>query len=280
MLKISPPEFKELAKYIFEISGISLQTGKEYLIETRLNPLVEAAECKNYSEFHRKAKADRTKKLEKDIVDAISTNETYFFRDGSPFQLLQHKLVPDVIDRKSKLSSRMQVPIRIWSAACSSGQEVYSIAITLKELLGDLSGYNIKILGTDISNAVITQASYGRYNKFEVGRGLTPVKTTKYFNKDGDFWRIKDEIRSLATFRKINLMQPFVGLGKFDIVFFRNVAIYFTQEDRNKLYEKIAGVLEPQGVLVIGSTESLANDTKLFAPQKYLKSVYYEPKKK
>ncbi len=278
MQKITPNEFKVLAKYILDISGIALDVGKEYLIETRLKPILDEHNCKSFSELYTKAKMDPGKNVEKQIIDAISTNETYFFRDISPFELLQHKIIPDLVDKRNTASQGKQpIQIRIWSAASSTGQEVYSIAIVLKELYLESPRYDIKLLGTDISNDAIAKASYGRYNKFEVARGLTSSRLGKYFNKDGeDSWRIKDEIRSVAGFKKMNLMEPFPGVGQFDVILCRNVAIYFTQEDRQKLYEKIAGALAPDGYLLIGSTESLSNETTLFAPQKYLKSFFYQ----
>lgn len=279
MINITPAEFENFSKYILKISGISLEKGKEYLIETRLNPLMEETKCNNYNELLQISIRDKA--VEKKVVDAISTNETYFFRDKSPFELLQHKIIPDIIDSKmqsSNLNTGAPVRIRLWSAANSTGQEIYSIAMTFKELHLDPAKYNIQLLGTDISDAAIAQASYGKYNKFEVARGLPEDKLKRYFNPDGDHWRIKDEIRSMAMFRKMNLMESFTGLGKFDIIFCRNVAIYFTPDFRKELYKKIAGCLEPGGYLIIGSTESLVNDTDLFEPQKYLKSVFYQLK--
>ncbi|MBF0120859.1 MAG: protein-glutamate O-methyltransferase CheR [Desulfobacterales bacterium] len=280
MVKITPAEFKVLSKYILEISGIVLESGKEYLIETRLNILLEELKYSSYSELYHNAKNDPKKDIEKKIVDAISTNETYFFRDTAPFELLQYKIMPDIIDKKLTLNrGKYPIAIRIWSAACSTGQELYSIAIVLKEMLRDLKLYNITLMGTDISNAAISQASYARYNKFEVTRGLSPLLLKKYFNQEGEYWRIKDEIRAMAAFKKMNLLEPFIGLGKFDIIFFRNVAIYFSPQERTKLYDKISKVVEPEGYLIIGATESLTNDTTLFTPKKYVKSIFYQLKR-
>ncbi|RJP79014.1 MAG: protein-glutamate O-methyltransferase CheR [Desulfobacteraceae bacterium] len=277
MYKITPEEYKVFAKYILDISGIMLGAGKEYLIETRLNPILMELGCRSFAELYHRVRTDQTQAIEKKIIDAISTNETYFFRDKTPFELIQHKIIPDLIDSRSK-SARPGTPIkiRIWSAASSTGQEIYSIAIVLKELYLDPSKYDIKLIGTDISNAAITQASYGKYNKFEMARGLPPEKIRKYFKQEGDGWRIQDELRAMAVFKKINLMQPLIGMGKFDIIFCRNVAIYFNPPERTRLYEKLAGVLERDGYLLIGATESLTNDTKLFEPKKYLRTVFYQ----
>lgn len=273
-VKISQGEIKLLAKYIYEISGINIELSKAYLLETRLGRLLQAEKCDSYTDFYYKAKKDMSKRLEKQIVDAITTNETLFFRDTGPFELLKHKILPEVIDRRtSKVTGNK---IRIWSSACSTGQEVFSIAIVLSELLGPGHCFNVQLLGTDLSDAAIKQASYGVYNKFEIERGLPQERLQRYFMPCGGDWKIKDEIRSAVSFRKMNLMQPFSGMGKFDIIFCRNVAIYFTLEDRKKLFDKIADALEPQGYLIIGSTESLTGVCPRFVPKRHLKSIFYQ----
>ncbi len=256
-----------------------LDESKAYLIETRLGGLIKEYECSSYKELCSRAKTESNKTIENRIIDAISTNETLFFRDTGPFEVLQHKILPDLIDRRTeKLSGLLPVPIRIWSAACSTGQEAYSIAIVLKELLPDLKKYNVKLLGTDISDSAIGQASYGTYNKFEIERGLSKEKLQKYFIPNGGNWKIRDEIRAMVSFTKRNILEPFVGLGKLDIIFCRNVAIYFNLEKRKKLFENIASVLEPDGFLIIGSTESLTGISPIFEPKRYLRTIYYQLK--
>ncbi|MEE8430398.1 MAG: protein-glutamate O-methyltransferase CheR [Candidatus Desulfatibia sp.] len=279
MKKISPDEIKIIAKYIHDISGIFLDESKAYLLETRLDRVIKENGFSSFIELYRQAKADGTKSIERKIIDAISTNETTFFRDTSPFDVLQHKILPDLIDLRSANSSSFLPPqIRIWSAACSTGQEVYSIAIVLKELLPDLNKYNITLLGTDISDASISQSSYGSYNKFEIERGLPQEKLIRYFSRKGDNWKIKDDIRAMVKFSKQNLMLPLNGLGKFDIVFCRNVAIYFNTEDRKKLFDKIADILDPDGYLIIGAAESLTGVCPRFEPKKYMRSIFYQLK--
>ncbi len=277
MIKIAPAELKIIAQYIHAISGIYLDQSKSYLFETRLSSIAEANGCKSYQELCVKSKRDATKKLERQIVDAISTNETLFFRDKGPFELLQHKILPEVIDARSAKSS-LRVPIKIWSAASSTGQELYSIAIVAKELLKNASNYSLTLLGTDISDSAVTQASYGKYNKFEIERGLDRKFLQKYFSLVGDSWKIKDEIRAMVRFKKLNLMLPFSALGKFDIIFCRNVAIYFTLEDRKKLFNKLADSLADDGYLVIGSTESLTGVCPRFVPKRHLRSIFYQKK--
>ncbi|GAB1408966.1 hypothetical protein MASR1M90_01200 [Desulfovibrionales bacterium] len=276
MSAITAEEIKILTQYIYAASGISLDASKAYLLETRFKPLLHKYACQSYMDLYTQARADRSGNMEKEIIDAISTNETLFFRDSSPFEVFKHKILPDIIDARSRALPGRPVPLRIWSAACSTGQEVYSIAITLREMLGNLSGYQISILGTDISDDAISKASYGKYNKFEIERGLPPAVLHKYFTASGDGWRIKDEIRAMAVFKKFNLMKPFAGLGMFDIVFCRNVAIYFMPQDKKMVFEKIAGVLEPDGALIIGSTESLTGITSVFEARRYMRSVFYQ----
>jgi chemotaxis protein methyltransferase CheR len=279
MLTIKPDEIKLISQYVYDISGIALDKNKAYLFETRLGKLVKEEGCASYLDLFNKIKRSPSKDLEKKVINAITTNETLFFRDSSPFDLLQHKILPEVIDnRTAGKTGILPTAINIWSAACSTGQEIYSIAIVLKELLGDIKKFRIKLLGTDISDAAIAQASYGAYNKFEIGRGLPPDKLNRYFTLSGDNWKISDEIRAMATFRKINLMLSFAGLGKFDIIFCRNVAIYFTLEDRKKLFDKLADVLAPDGFLIIGSTESLTGVCPRFVPKRHLKSIFYQLK--
>ncbi|ADW17972.1 MCP methyltransferase, CheR-type [Desulfobulbus propionicus DSM 2032] len=237
MLKITPEEIKLITKYIYEISGIYLDESKKYLLETRLNTIAEEQGCSSYQDFYQKAKADASKTIERRIIDAISTNETLFFRDSGPFQLLQHKIFPELIDARAPKSPMLKTNLKIWSAASSTGQELYSVAIVLQELLGDMSKYSIKLLGTDISDAAISQASSGKYNKFEIERGLSRDKLTRYFTSIGQTWKVSDHLRAMVNFRKFNLMSPFTSLGKFDVILCRNVAIYFTLEDRKKLFK-------------------------------------------
>lgn len=277
VIKTAPEEFQSFSKYILEISGISIGEGKEYLLETRLYPLVTKYQCSSYAELMKKSKIDVKKRLENEIVDAISTNETYFFRDKSPFELLKHKILPDLIDKRSQKGLSLKPALRLWSAASSTGQEIYSIAMSMLEMGVTPDKYNIKLLGTDISDAAVAKASYGLYNQFEAARGLDQTRLTRFFDhKENKNYKIKDQVRSMAQFRKMNLMKPLVGMGKFDIILCRNVMIYFMKQDRKRIYQDMAKVLEPDGYLIIGSTESLSNDTDLFVPAKYLNSVFYQ----
>jgi chemotaxis protein methyltransferase CheR len=261
-------------RYIKEICGINLDDSKGYLVETRLGGLLSEAGASNFSELFYKVQADTSRKLRSKVIEAITTNETSFFRDTSPFELLRHKLIPDLIDRRNASGAR--IPIRIWSAACSTGQEAYSTAIVLKELLGDLMRYDIRILGTDISNKVVAHASYGEYNRLELERGLPAETLARHFTVSGDRRKVRDEIRALATFRTMNLLEPFSFPNPFDIIFCRNVAIYFTETDKAKLFRNLAKCLVKDGFLIIGSTESISGLCPELESKRYLRSVFYQ----
>ena len=277
-INITPDEIQVLGKYIFNLTGITIGQDKGYLLETRLHHLLAEYNCANYSELYYKANSSSSRDLPEKIIDAISTNETYFFRDNTPFDLLRNKIIPDLIDYRRRTSPNLSpLPIRIWSAACSSGQEVYSIGITLLEMGLGGKEYDISILGTDISNNIIAQASYGKYNKFEVERGLAPQLRTKYFTQAADGWRIKDQVRVLAKFSHLNLQKQFpASVNKFDIIFCRNVAIYFNMQDKIRLFRKISRVLEPHGSLIIGGSETLTDKSSGLAPQYYLRGIFYQ----
>lgn len=278
MIKVTLDEFNVLSKYIYDISGITLDSSKVYLIETRLGSLVEEYGCTSYSEFYYKAKSDASKAIEKRVLNAITTRETLWFRDQSPFEALQHKIIPDLVDRRMKENRAGRIPIKIWSAASSTGQEIYSIAMTIRDLIPDMSKFDVSILGTDISDAAIAGASYGKYTQFEMDRGMPAAKLHKYFTREGDSWRIKDELRSMANFRKFNLFDDYRPLGKFDIVFCRNVAIYFSLQDRKSIFNRIADVLNPEGCLLIGSSEYLAGICDRFDSQRHCRAVFYKLK--
>jgi len=277
-IKITANELNAFSNYLHELTGISLGKNKAYLLEGRLADILSEYHCSSFTDLLNILARGHDQLLGKKIIDRMTTQETCFFRDGTPFQLLQHKILPDLIDRRTVISNNGPVPIKIWSAACSTGQELYSIAIVLREILGDLAGYRIKLLGTDISDAAIAKASYGKFNRFEVERGLSSEILNKYFVCENNQWKIRDDIRAMVQFAKRNLMQPFNSLGYFDIIFCRNVAVYFNKEDRCDFFDRIASVLSPDGYLIIGSSESMIDIQSRFKPQKHLKTVFYQIK--
>jgi chemotaxis protein methyltransferase CheR len=274
MIKLLPEERQGITQYIHSICAIALDSSKDYLIESRLSGLMEETRCTNFTQLVSRARSEPNGALKRRIIDEITTNETLFFRDTSPFDLLRFKIIPELIDRRSR--SGLNIPIRIWSAACSTGQEIYSIAMVLKELLGDLTRYNIRLIGTDISDQAIAQASAGVFSQIEIARGLADPARGKYFVPHPKGWRIRDEIRATASFQKLNLMEDFSSLGKFDVIFCRNVAIYFNERDRASLFKRIEQRMENDGYLVIGSTESLNAICPQFESKRHLRSVFYQ----
>lgn len=261
-------EFTTACAFILRETGIVLDSSKGYLIEGRLKPLEKDAGVVSLGDLIRKAEIDKS--LKQKVIDAVSTNETYFFRDLKPFDLLRNHLVPSIMEKEKSLS--------IWSAASSTGQEAYSIAMTLKEILFDLTKYRIKITGTDISADAVHRANHGVYTKFELSRGLSPRHISQYFTpygSQGEF-KISDELRYVVQFGQANLLTSPIFNGVHDIVFCRNVAIYFKKEDKRLLFERIARSLKPHGSLVIGSTESLFDYPDLFIRKEYHGIIYYE----
>jgi chemotaxis protein methyltransferase CheR len=273
VIQLLPGEHKTLAQYVYSLCSIVLDESKGYLIENRLARLVEEAGCASYTDLMVRARSDPSRALERRIIDAITTNETFFFRDTAPFDLLRHKIIPELIDRRARTGAGN---IRIWSAACSTGQELYSIAILLKEVLGDPDRFGIRLLGTDVSDDAVARASRGIFSPVEMSRGLGETQRTRYFAPVEGGWKICDELRGLASFKKLNLMADFSALGRFDVIFCRNVAIYFSERDRISLFGRIERALEPEGYLVIGAMESLNGICPQFASKRHLRSVFYQ----
>ncbi len=277
-MQVTPEDIKVISRLVDDLCGIVLDASKGYLIETRLSSVAEQAGCKTFSELYYKVRYANDKALQTKIIDAITTNETLFFRDTSPFEALQHKVLPELIDAKAGTPYARR--LRFWSAACSTGQEPYSIAMVLQELLPDIDAWDVSILGTDISDAAIRQASAGFYADHEIQRGMTTPLLTKYFTREPRGWKVKDEIRAMVVYRRLNLLEPFVGLGPFDVIFCRNVAIYFSPDARRSLFQRLAKLLTEHGVLFTGSSESLSDLGPEFAPQHHCRAVFYQPNRR
>lgn len=271
---LTPADQRTLSQYVSSISGIHLDETKGYLIENRLSRLAADLGCQNFGDLARKAQADPGGQVKGRIIDAITTGETLFFRDMAPFDLLRHKLLPELFDHMTRTNQRR--PVRIWSAACSTGQEAYSIAILWRELLGTGSRFELRLVGTDISDQAVARASSGIYNTHEVSRGMSEPMLAKYLVRQGDQYQIRADIRQMATFRTLNLLTELGGMGRFDIIFCRNVAIYFPDAVKTSLFTRLGRQLEPGGSLIIGSMESLASVCPQFISKRYLRAVYYQ----
>lgn len=269
-MRITIKALMELAVIVHKQCGIVLTKNKAYLIENRLQPLIEEYGLSSFEELIVKAKD--SSQLTNHIVDLMTTNETSFFRDKRPYELLKEKLLPDWQVNRGQTRGHLN----IWSCACSTGQEVYSIAITLMEYFKEnFLNHPIKIKASDISDSAIVKASRGQYSDYEVSRGLDAVQLKKYFTREDAHWKIKDELRSMAYFEKMNLLQLKVEYGKFDIIFCRNVAIYFSKTDRQRLFQSLSSCLNDNGVLIIGATESLFDINKQLKRVDYNGTAYY-----
>ncbi len=274
-MQVNSEEIQVIARLVKDLCGVVLDQTKGYLIESRLSDIAEEFGCKTFSELYYKARYATETKLRNKIIDAITTQETLFFRDNSPFDAMKFKAIPELIDARAGTPNAKR--IRIWSAACSTGQEPYSIAMILREMIPDVDTWNITILATDISDTAIRQASRGVYAAHEIQRGMKADMLNKYFVKQGNDYRIKDEVRAMVRFKRFNLHDPFAGLGTFDIILCRNVAIYFSEEDKKVLFHKLCAVLAPDGYLFVGSSESLISLGAQFVPQYHCRSVFYRP---
>lgn len=274
-MQVSTEDIKVISRLVDDLCGIVLDESKGYLIESRLSGVAAEAGCASFSELYYKARHGSDRALRTKIINAITTNETLFFRDTSPFEALQHKALPELFDAKA--GSAFPKRLRIWSAACSTGQEPYSLAMVLHELIPDIASWDIKITATDISDQAIAQASRGQYAEHEIRRGMPPRLLEKYFAKDGNNWKVKDELRALIAFQRINLLEPFTALGTFDVILCRNVAIYFKPDVRRELFERLARQLAPHGYLFAGSSESLSDLGPRFMPHKHCRAVFYRP---
>lgn len=265
-MTISAVEMKALIDFVYTNSGIVLDDSKAYLLESRLSPIIRRESFNGFGELLQKLKFDRN--LQTEVIDSISTNETYFFRDKRPFELIKNLIVPNILGASG-------TTLKVWSAACSTGQEAYSIAIVLKELLFNFNTYNIQIHGSDISEAAVFKANQGEYSKFELSRGLDPLQVTRYFKAKGNNFKISDELRSVVQFRKENILNTRGLSSSYHIVLCRNVAIYFNKTDRIKLFEHIHKLMRSDGYLLIGSTENIPYASHLFKRESHNGVVYY-----
>jgi chemotaxis protein methyltransferase CheR len=255
-----------------DMAAIVLDPGKEYLVDTRLSPLAEQAGFPSLNAFLQQLRTDRANTLFHDqVIDALTTNETSFFRDFHPFEALRQQILPRLIEQRS-FTRRLT----IWSAASSTGQEPYSLALLLKEHFPKLADWNVSILATDISATVLAQARQGLYSQLEVNRGLPAPLLIKYFSQEGGKWRLKDDVKKLVEFRALNLSKPWPILPAFDLVFIRNVMIYFDVESKKTILKRIRSCLQPHGHLFLGTAETTINLDPSWTPVATGKCVTYQ----
>jgi chemotaxis protein methyltransferase CheR len=267
---MTPLDYDYLRKLLRERSGLVLSADKQYLVESRLLPVARRAGMPGLNELVAELrKGARVEPLVTDVVEAMTTNESFFFRDKSPFEQFRHAVIPELMAARS--TSRR---IRIWCAAASTGQEPYSLAISLKEMGDAIAGWRIEIIATDLSNEVLEKARAGIYSQFEVQRGLPIQFLIRYFSQIGDTWQIAPEIRAMVQFRPLNLLADFSHLGVFDVVFCRNVLIYFDQETKISVLERIARLTDRNGYLALGAAETVVGLTDSFKPVPDKRGLY------
>lgn len=254
MASAAQVDYAFLRDLVFRLSHNVLDPSRDYLFDTRLSRLLRNQGMTQLEELVQHLRIRRNPLLERAVAEAMTINETSFFRDGRPFELLRTELLPKMIE-----SRRLGRSLRFWSAACSTGQEGYSIAMLLLDNFPSIYGWNIRIEGTDLSSEVVERAQEGRYHRIEMNRGLPARNVVKYFDHVGEDWVVKPEIRKLCNFRLANLCETLPFHEKFDVIFLRNVMLYFSQDTRKALLANIHRLLAPDGVLFLGSAEQPAD---------------------
>jgi len=262
-------DFDTLIGLVKDRSGIVLTKEKSYLLESRLLPLARKRGMAGLDELVAAIRNKRDAQLITAVTEAMTTNESSFFRDIRPFDIFRKVVLPEMLETRAAKRS-----IRIWCAACSTGQEPYSLAICLREEAAKLAGWRTEIIGTDLSTEVLEKAKVGLYSQFEVQRGMPIQLLMKYFTQVNETWQISPQIRAMVKFRSLNLLENFSGLGAFDIVFCRNVLIYFDNPTKKAVLEKIARLMPADGKLFLGGAETVIGVTPAFRPVPGQRGLY------
>jgi chemotaxis protein methyltransferase CheR len=257
---VTPPDYEYLRKILKDHSGLDLSADKQYLIESRLLPLSRKCGVPGIGELVQKMKSGSSSIIAQ-VVEAMTTNETFFFRDKIPFDHFRDTIMPEMLKARASRKS-----IRIWCAAGSTGQEPYSLAMSLKEMGAVLAGWRVEIIATDLSTEVLEKSKSGVYSQFEVQRGLPIQLLVKYFKQNGELWQVSPELRAMVQHRQLNLLHDFSQLGTFDVIFCRNVLIYFDQDTKINIFGRLAKAMEGDGFLVLGAAETVVGLTDVFKP--------------
>ena len=265
---MTPPDYEYLRKLLKDQSGLDLSADKQYLIESRLLPLARKCGLSGIGDLVQKMKGGAASIVTL-VVEAMTTNETFFFRDKIPFDHFREMIVPEIVKARAGRKS-----VRIWCAAGSTGQEPYSLAMCLKEMGAALAGWRIEIVATDLSLEVLEKSKAGIYSQFEVQRGLPIQLLVKHFKQTGEFWQINPEIRAMVQHRQLNLLHDFSQLGTFDVIFCRNVLIYFDQDTKINIFNRLHRATEADGFLVLGAAETVVGLTENFKPYPERRGLY------
>ena len=265
---MTPPEYEYLRKVLRDSSGLDLSADKQYLIESRLLPLSRKAGLSGIGELVEKVKGGSAS-LATQVVEAMTTNETFFFRDKIPFDHFRLSVMPEILRARANRKS-----IRIWCAAASTGQEPYSLAICLKEMGAALTGWRVEIIASDLSQEVLEKSKAGLYSQFEIQRGLPIKMVVKHFKQTGELWQVNPDLRAMVQHRQLNLLHDFSQLGLFDVIFCRNVLIYFDQDTKVRIFKRLAKAVEPDGFVVLGAAETVVGLTDVFKPCPERRGLY------
>ena len=270
---MTPLDYEYLRKLLRERSGLVLAPEKQYLIESRLMPVARRAGCASITDLARRLREPDSEPLRAEITEAMTINESFFFRDKIPFDRFRDTVLPALLTARARTKR-----FRIWCAAASTGQEPYSLAMMLKNMQEKFSGWRIEILATDISNEVLEKARTGIYSQFEVQRGLPIQMLMQHFEQVGEQWRLSEAVRKMVQFRQLNLLADFASLGTFDVVFCRNVLIYFDQATKVSVLERVYRQLAPDGFLLMGAAETVVGLTDIFVPLAEKRGLYVRAK--
>jgi chemotaxis protein methyltransferase CheR len=263
-----PEELTFIIQLLLERSGLALTQDKQYLVESRLTPIALAYGHKDLSGLITMLRTRPGEALLKEVTEAMTTNESSFYRDGKPFEQLRAVVLPQI---RQNAGTRRN--LRVWSAACSNGQEPYTIAMTTRE--ENLSEWKYEILATDLAEKVVNKAKLGVYSQFEVQRGMPIQLLLKYFKQETDLtWQIKEELRAAIQFRTQNLLKDYTLLGRFDLIFCRNVLIYFNEETKGNVIEAMCNILQPRGFLFLGSTEAITRKNTRLTELEGCRGIY------
>jgi len=273
-MAVSKPDFDYIANLARSQAAIVLEPGKEYLVENRLTPIAQQQGFGTLENLIAKLRSETgMTALHNRVIDALTTNETSFFRDFHPFESLRKEILPQLIEKRAGARQ-----LTIWSAACSTGQEPYTLAMLLRENFPQLESWKVSIIATDLSPTVLQVATAGNYSQFEVNRGLPAPYLVKYFSKQGDRWHIKPELKRNIQFRPMNFIQPWPIMPPFDIVFIRNVMIYFDVETKKQILKRIRNCLLPHGYLFLGTAETTINLDPELVPMTVGRATVFQTK--
>jgi len=267
----SPDEYKSFQIFLEKACGIVLGENKHYLVSSRLNRLMKESDIPTLQALVNELNKSISSALRTKVIEAMTTNETLWFRDTYPFQVLTQTIFEDYKQQKKN-------SIRIWSAACSSGQEPYSISMVTDEYSKKNMGFKVDVVATDISQEILNAAKQAKYDALALARGLSEERKRQYFSQVGDQWQVNANVRSPISFREVNLLQSYTSLGKFDVIFCRNVLIYFSAESKKDILDRMAQSLNPRGFLMLGASESIAQYSDKFEMVRANTGVVYRLK--